>query len=106
MEFDRVGTNVGRQMSEQRSSDPNSLDLPINETSKSACCCPRQVIASVAGATAIMIGAFGAHGLESYLPQTGIDVETIARRLQQFNTGARYHLAHAIVLLVLALSSI
>jgi len=64
------------------------------------------VAAAVAGASAIMIGAFGAHGLQSYLPETGIDAETVERRLGQFETGARYHLAHAIGLLVLALSSL
>lgn len=62
--------------------------------------------AAFAGASAIMIGAFGAHGLQSYLPETGIDAETVQRRLAQFDTGARYHLAHAIVLLVLAVSGL
>ncbi|TWU03493.1 DUF423 domain-containing protein [Neorhodopirellula pilleata] len=63
------------------------------------------IAAAIAGATAIIIGAFGAHGLQSYLPETGIDAETLERRLSQFDTGARYHLAHAVVLLVLAASS-
>ncbi|WP_404309332.1 DUF423 domain-containing protein [Neorhodopirellula lusitana] len=63
-------------------------------------------IAGIAGALAIAIGAFGAHGLEGYLPQTGIDAQTVGRRLQQFDTGARYHLAHAIVLLILAVAPI
>ncbi|MFG0254285.1 MAG: DUF423 domain-containing protein, partial [Rhodopirellula sp. JB053] len=30
-----------------------------------------------------------------------MDEDTLARRLAQFDTGARYHLAHAIVLLVM-----
>ena len=62
------------------------------------------IIAAIAGASAIIIGAFGAHGLQSHLPETGIDAETVQRRLDQFDTGARYHLAHAIVLVVLAVA--
>ncbi len=59
------------------------------------------VIASIAGALAVLIGAFGAHGLPDHLVGLGVDAETLARRLDQFDVGARYHLAHAIVLLAL-----
>ena len=62
---------------------------------------PSLVIASIAGALAVLIGAFGAHGLPDYLVGLGVDAETLPRRLDQFDVGARYHLAHAIVLLAL-----
>ncbi|WDQ18612.1 DUF423 domain-containing protein [Rhodopirellula sp. P2] len=62
------------------------------------------VLAGLAGASAVGIGAFGAHGLPNFLEQSGMDPETIARRVAQFDTGARYHLAHAIVLLALAVA--
>ncbi len=57
------------------------------------------IVAAVAGALAVLIGAFGAHGLPDWLAKIGVDAETLPRRLAQFDTGARYHLAHAIVLL-------
>ncbi|TWU10190.1 DUF423 domain-containing protein [Allorhodopirellula heiligendammensis] len=59
------------------------------------------VAAAVAGALAVLIGAFGAHWLPVYLAGTGVDAELLAKRLAQFDTGARYHLAHAIALLAL-----
>ncbi|MEM6980964.1 MAG: DUF423 domain-containing protein [Planctomycetota bacterium] len=60
------------------------------------------LLAAVAGASAVVIGAFGAHGLEDRLVGMGIDGETIDRRLPQFDTGARYHLAHALAILAFA----
>jgi len=54
------------------------------------------------GSLAVILGAFSAHGLEDLLVETGLDSEKIARRLAQFETGVRYHLAHAIAMLGLA----
>lgn len=94
MEFDRVGTHVGSQVSE------SSVGSNRYRAGRSA----RGVlkIAAVAGALAVLIGAFGAHGLPGWLESAGVDAETLPRRLAQFDTGARYHLAHAIGLLALA----
>lgn len=94
MEPDRVGANVGGQVSDP--STESSTQPGGNQANL--------IAAAIAGASAIMIGAFGAHWLQSYLPETGIDAATVQRRLDQFATGARYHLAHAIVLLVLAVA--
>lgn len=52
-------------------------------------------IAAGMGATGVAAGAFGAHLLK--------DLVT-AERLSTWETGARYHLVHAVVLLVLALT--
>lgn len=52
-------------------------------------------IAAGMGAAAVALGAFGAHGLE--------DLVT-ADRLATWETASRYHLVHAVVLLVLALA--
>lgn len=52
--------------------------------------------AAIAGATAVLAGAFGAHALKARLP---------ADLLAVWNTGAGYHLAHAVALLALALRS-
>ncbi|HMV68427.1 MAG TPA: DUF423 domain-containing protein [Myxococcota bacterium] len=50
--------------------------------------------AAVTGALAVALGAFGAHGLKQ--------VVTDPHLLEVWDTGARYHLLHAVVLLVLA----
>ena len=60
------------------------------------------ILIAFAGASAVAIGAFGAHGLDSLLAEAGMDASRMNRRLQQFDTGARYHLIHAVVLLSLA----
>jgi uncharacterized membrane protein YgdD (TMEM256/DUF423 family) len=59
------------------------------------------VIAAIAGALAVAIGAFGAHGLADLLQSKGLEAELVQRRIAQFDTGARYHLVHAVVLLAL-----
>lgn len=46
------------------------------------------------GALAVGLGAFGAHGLEEHLIETG--------HLATWQTAAHYHLLHAAVLLLLA----
>ena len=59
-------------------------------------------IGGVAGFLGVLIGAFGAHGLEDFLVSTyAAGPELVARRLDQFDVGARYHLVHALGLLVI-----
>ncbi|MEO1495597.1 MAG: SlyX family protein [Planctomycetota bacterium] len=62
------------------------------------------ILAGVLGATAIGLGAWGAHGLEGVLAGWGRDAETLARRVENFNTAARYQLAAAIVCLAAAVA--
>lgn len=50
-------------------------------------------LAGVVGALAVAAGAFGSHGLRQMVD---------ARSLEIWNTAAKYHLIHAVVLLVLA----
>lgn len=47
------------------------------------------------GALAVVLGAFGAHYLESRVSADALEV---------FNTAARYHLIHAVLLVVLGVS--
>ncbi len=49
--------------------------------------------AAFLGALAVILGAFGAHGLENRVPP---------ERLETFETGVRYHMYHAIAMLVVA----
>ncbi|MEL6365681.1 MAG: DUF423 domain-containing protein [Pseudomonadota bacterium] len=52
------------------------------------------VAGALNGFLAVALGAFGAHGLEDVAPP---------ERLAAFETGARYHLAHAVAILLAAL---
>lgn len=51
-------------------------------------------VAGVAGALGVLLGAFGAHGLK--------DVVTDPHLLEVWETGARYHLIHALALCAVA----
>jgi uncharacterized membrane protein YgdD (TMEM256/DUF423 family) len=53
------------------------------------------IISSVAGFTAVAIGAFGAHGLREKLSPEMLEV---------YKTGVFYHFVHTIVLLILSLT--
>lgn len=48
------------------------------------------LVSSVLGATAIVLGAFGAHALEGLLESSG--------RVETWNTATLYHLVHSVVL--------
>ena len=54
-------------------------------------------LAALLGALAVAAGAFGAHALRDRVP---------ADRLAVWETAARYHLLHAVVLLILALQPV
>jgi uncharacterized membrane protein YgdD (TMEM256/DUF423 family) len=58
-------------------------------------------VVGVSGAIAVVAGSFVAHGLEAYLVDRGTAVEVVQRRLQQADTGVRYHLVHTVGLLAL-----
>ncbi|MEO6788231.1 MAG: DUF423 domain-containing protein [Chthoniobacteraceae bacterium] len=51
-------------------------------------------ISAIVGFLAVALGAFGAHGLHDVLEKNG--------RLATWETAVLYHLAHAVVLLVIA----
>jgi uncharacterized membrane protein YgdD (TMEM256/DUF423 family) len=53
------------------------------------------VLAGFLGATSVAAGAFGAHALEALVTPAQLDI---------WSTAAQYHLIHAVVVLVLALS--
>lgn len=63
---------------------------------------PYRLIAAsgLIGMLAVLIGAFGAHGLPEFLiQQHAMDEATLAKRLDQFDVGVLYHLVHAAALL-------
>jgi uncharacterized membrane protein YgdD (TMEM256/DUF423 family) len=56
------------------------------------------VLAGVAGFSGVALGAFGAHGLRERL----LAAEDGVRRLEIWETAARYHLIHALALALAA----
>ena len=54
------------------------------------------VVAGCLGATGVVAGAFGAHALESLVTPERLDI---------WATAAQYHLLHAVVVMVLALTA-
>ncbi len=54
------------------------------------------VVAAVSGFLAVALGAFGAHGLQSFVEPLADG----AKRLQWWQTGAHYHLTHALLAVV------
>lgn len=58
--------------------------------------------ASLAGATGVLLGALGAHGLDEFLLARGMPEALVDERVDQFNIGVRYHMVHAVALLALA----
>ena len=52
------------------------------------------LLVSLLGALAVILGAFGAHGLKEVLPE---------QSLSSYNTGIRYHFYHVLVLFGLSI---
>ncbi len=61
------------------------------------------LLAGVLGAIGVAIGAHAAHGLEAMLLEQGVAPEAITKRLEQCDVAVRYHMLHALVLLILGL---
>lgn len=61
-------------------------------------------LAGILGAVGVGVGAHAAHGLEKYLAEQGVDVADVAERLEQCDVAVRYHLIHAVALLVVGMS--
>lgn len=60
------------------------------------------IAAGISGALGIVLGSFGAHGIEAVLEGRGYEPDLVAKRLDQWDVGVRYHLVHSLVLLGLA----
>lgn len=60
------------------------------------------LLAGLAGAAAVGLGAHGAHGLKPALLAEGLEPEVMTKRLDDHEIAVRYHLVHAVALLGLA----
>jgi uncharacterized membrane protein YgdD (TMEM256/DUF423 family) len=59
---------------------------------------------AVLAGLAVAAGAFGAHGLTGKLKgDTSLSAEEVSRRLDIFETAARYHMYHALAILLAGL---
>ena len=53
---------------------------------------------------AVAMGAFGAHGLKPWLTErAGLSAEAAARSLETYETAARYHMYHALALILIGM---
>lgn len=60
------------------------------------------VTGALLGALGIIIGAFGAHGLEARLVEMGFEAD-LTKRLDNFDTAARYQMYGAVTLVLVGL---
>ena len=64
-------------------------------------------IGAISGAMAVALGAFGAHGLkpsrDDYRRMESVAKEAMDHRLENFETGVRYHMAHVPALILTGL---
>ena len=60
------------------------------------------VIAGILGVIGIICASMNAHGLENLLVKMEYSPESIEKRLDQFDTGVRYHLLHTVALVAVA----
>ncbi len=60
-------------------------------------------IGALLAAAAVALGAYSAHGLEKHLLQSGHD-ESLSQRVAWFETGVRYHMFHALALVIVAVA--
>jgi uncharacterized membrane protein YgdD (TMEM256/DUF423 family) len=61
------------------------------------------LVGALLGALAVILGAFGAHWLEGAVKDWGLDAEEQAKRLHNWEVAVRYHMYHALAMLVVGL---
>ena len=61
------------------------------------------LIGAVFGLSSVVLGAFGAHGLETHLEKQGLTRLALADKLAPWETAAQYQMFHALALLAVGL---
>jgi uncharacterized membrane protein YgdD (TMEM256/DUF423 family) len=59
------------------------------------------VLGALLAAAGVLLGAYHAHGLESWLVNTGLTPEELSRRMGNAEVAIRYQMYHALALLTL-----
>jgi uncharacterized membrane protein YgdD (TMEM256/DUF423 family) len=62
------------------------------------------IIVALLGASGVGIGAYAAHGLGTSLEKQNVATADIEKRVDQAETGVRYHMFHTLAMLVLVLT--
>lgn len=62
------------------------------------------IVSGVLGAAGVVIGAFGAHGLEGYLEKQAVAPEEIVKRADQLDVAVQYHMVHVLATLAIGLA--
>lgn len=62
-------------------------------------------VGAVLGALGVILGAFGAHGLESSIKDWGLDATEQAKRLHNWEVAVRYHMYHALAIVAVGLAA-
>ena len=62
------------------------------------------IAAALLGMVGVMLGAYAAHGMQAALEKQGLSEEVVSKRVEQCETGVRYHQVHAVVILVLGIT--
>jgi uncharacterized membrane protein YgdD (TMEM256/DUF423 family) len=65
---------------------------------------PWFIAGALAAALGVAIGAFGAHGLPEFLASR-MAADVVPKRIEQFETGVRYHMYQAFGLVILGLAA-
>ncbi len=60
------------------------------------------MLGALLAAAAVGLGAYGAHGLEKQVVALGYEAD-LAKRIDWFETGVKYHMFHALALIVAGL---
>ena len=63
------------------------------------------LIGCLLAALAVLLGAFGAHGLERQLKESNTSELDVQKQLGQWETAVRYHMYHALGCIVVAFTS-
>ena len=63
------------------------------------------IVGAILAAIGVALGALGAHGLENWLESAFDDPVERAKRLDNWQTAVRYHLFHAIGIILIGLAS-
>ena len=61
------------------------------------------LVSGVLGALGVILGAFGAHGLEDYLTKQSVAPDEILKRAEQLDVAVQYHMLHVLATLAIGL---
>lgn len=64
------------------------------------------LVAALLGGLGVILGAFGAHGLESAVKEWGLGADEQTRRLATWDVAVRYQMYHALALLAAGILAI